>query len=111
MKSPKQIQIISIVVLLVAGMSLYTCNELSNTENKIIRELKTHGLAGQRISAESFYKGIAPDNFNTIAGAVYKPSYNEEPEIPPQCWIETSYGTQNACKYCQIGRASCRERV
>lgn len=100
MKKSKQIQIISIVVLLVTGMSLYTCNELSNTENKIIRELKTHGLAGQRISAENFYKGVVPQNFNTIAGADYKPSYNEEPEIPPQCWIETSYGTQNACKYC-----------
>ncbi|HLW06706.1 MAG TPA: hypothetical protein VKY45_04020, partial [Marinilabiliaceae bacterium] len=100
MKKPKQIQIISIVVLLVAGFSLYTCNELSNTQNKIIQELKAQGLVGQVISAENFYKGVAPQNFNTIAGAHYKPSFNEEPEIPPQCWIETSYGTQNACKYC-----------
>lgn len=100
MKSPKQIHIISLVVLIVAGISLYTCNGLSKTEHKIIQELKAQGLSGEVISAESFFKGIAPPNFSSVAGTTYKPSYNREPEIPPQCWIETSYGTQNACKYC-----------
>jgi hypothetical protein len=73
---------------------------LAETDKKVIDDLKKKGLHAEVISAELFYKGIAPYNFETIAGAPYKPSYNEEPEIPAQCWIETSYGTQNACKYC-----------
>ena len=62
--------------------------------------LKAKGLVAEVISAESFFLGVAPKDFAKIAGAPYKPSNNEEPEIPAQCWIETSYGTQNACKYC-----------
>jgi hypothetical protein len=47
-----------------------------------------------------FHEGIAPKDFLKRTGAPYRPSYNEDPSIPAQCWIETSYGTQNACLYC-----------
>lgn len=40
-----------------------------------------------------------PD-FEADAGVPYRPSYNADPAIPVQCWVETGYGTQNACKYC-----------
>lgn len=86
-----------------AGMLFFlfsACGSLQNAEQKLINELASAGLVAQVISAEDFHNGIAPANFQAVAGAAYKPSYNEEPEIPPQCWIETGYGTQNACKYC-----------
>ena len=69
-------------------------------EESIILELKEQGLTAEVISAEQFFKGIVPHNFEAAAGASYKPSHNEDPKIPAQCWIETGYGTQNACKYC-----------
>lgn len=89
-----------LVTILILSAGLYTCKHLADVEDQLIIKLKEKGLSAEKISAENFYKGIAPANFETIAGAPYKPSFNEEPEIPPQCWIETSYGTQNACKYC-----------
>jgi hypothetical protein len=79
---------------------LFTCRRIANDEGKIIAKLKEKGLIAEVISAKLFYTGIAPKNFELISGAQYKPSYNEDPGIPAQCWIETSYGTQNACKYC-----------
>lgn len=85
------------VVALTLFFGLYQCKQI---ENENLRELKLIGLVGEEISAEAFFKGIAPKNFMVLAGAKYKPSYNEDPGIPAQCWIETSYGTQNACKYC-----------
>jgi len=69
-------------------------------EESIILELKEKGLTAEVISAEQLFKGIAPHNFEATAGASYKPSHNENPKIPAQCWVETGYGTQNACKYC-----------
>ncbi len=100
MKYLKQIYLLPAIALVLVLFAFYTCNNVDNEEQKLIKELKTTGLLAQVISAENFYKGIAPPHFESIAGAEYKPSYNEEPEIPAQCWIETSYGTQNACKYC-----------
>ena len=100
MKNLKQIHLMPAIALVLIAFGFFTCNSSSNAEQKLIKELKSKGLAAQVISAENFYKGISPPHFNNIAGADYKPSYNEEPEIPAQCWIETSYGTQNACKYC-----------
>lgn len=100
MKNIKQIHLIPAITLVMVAFGFYTCNTLNNAEQKLIKELKAKGLVAQVISAENFYKGISPANFESIAGANYKPSHNEEPEIPAQCWIETSYGTQNACKYC-----------
>lgn len=100
MKNLKQIHLMPSIALVLIAFGFYSCNSSSNAEQKLIQELKAKGLTAQVISAENFYKGISPPHFNSIAGADYKPSYNEEPEIPAQCWIETSYGTQNACKYC-----------
>ena len=58
------------------------------------------GLVGEIVSGESFAKGIAPEDYQARTGVNYRPSFNEHPGIPEQCWIETGYGTQNACKYC-----------
>jgi len=65
-----------------------------------IEALGRQGLHAEAIRLENFHKGIAPQNFLKRAGSAYKPSYNEDPAIPAQCWIETGYGTQNACLYC-----------
>ncbi|MBS3819461.1 hypothetical protein KGY73_08175, partial [bacterium] len=61
---------------------------------------KKTGLDAEVISYEPIIKGKAPPEFKQRSGASYKPSHNEDPAIPVQCWIETGYGTQNACKYC-----------
>ncbi len=61
---------------------------------------KATGLQAEIISYENIVKGVAPPDFEKHTGAAYKPSHNEDPAIPAQCWIETGYGTQNACKYC-----------
>lgn len=59
------------------------------------------GLRGEVLAyGERLGRGEAPPDFERHTGAPYRPSHNEDPAIPPQCWIETSYGTQNACKYC-----------
>jgi hypothetical protein len=67
---------------------------------QVLPGLKSAGLDPVVISASDFYNGIEPFRFSERAGAPYKPSMNEDPGIPAQCWIETGYGTQNACKYC-----------
>jgi hypothetical protein len=95
---PSQIILSSFVFIFALGF--YTCGKISTAEEDLIKELKNKGLVAEIISAENFFKGVAPKNFEKVAKAAYKPSFNEEPEIPAQCWIETSYGTQNACKYC-----------
>lgn len=100
MKYIKHIYLLPAIAMVLVSFTFYTCSSVNNDEQKLFKELKTIGLKAQIISAENFYRGIAPPYFDSIAGAEYKPSYNEEPEIPAQCWIETSYGTQNACKYC-----------
>jgi hypothetical protein len=100
MKRVKQAHIILAFTVIVASLGFYTCGSMEKHEEELIEKLKQKGLVVEKISAEDFYKGNAPANFEAIAGAPYKPSFNEEPEIPAQCWIETSYGTQNACKYC-----------
>jgi len=74
-------------------------NEIDPTRN--VREaLRKEGLTAHAIPIADVHKGVAPKNFVNRSGASYKPSFNEEPSIPAQCWIETSYGTQNACLYC-----------
>lgn len=57
-------------------------------------------LEAERIGYQKIAAGMPPADFEKYAGALYKPSFNEDPAIPVQCWIETGYGTQNACKYC-----------
>ncbi|HCX99107.1 MAG TPA: hypothetical protein DG754_03120, partial [Bacteroidales bacterium] len=82
MKNLKQIHLMPAIALVLIAFGFYTCNSLNNAEQKLIKQLKAKGLVAQVISAENFYKGISPPHFDSIAGAVYKPSYNEEPEIP-----------------------------
>ena len=81
-------------------ISLLNCTRTGKQPDGTMQSLIAKGLQPEVISSEIFLKGIAPPDFLQLAGAEYKPSYNEDPGISPQCWIETSYGTQNACKYC-----------
>ena len=89
-----------VVLLCLFAMVFIMCGREKKHANEVVAELAAFGLNPQVISAEDFLLGISPLNFEARSGAPYKPSFNEEPNIPPQCWIETSYGTQNACKYC-----------
>jgi hypothetical protein len=100
MRNSKALSGIGIILLLLTGIAYTTCSRLFVVENEWMEALKAKGLKPEIISAEAFFLGIAPAGFEEIAGASYKPSFNEEPAIPAQCWIETGYGTQNACKYC-----------
>ena len=68
--------------------------------DRLARFRAATGLRGTLISYGPIIAGEAPADFEQITGSPYKPSRNEDPAIPPQCWIETGYGTQNACKYC-----------
>ncbi len=90
-------------LVLLTGMAMVVfimCGREHRPSHEVIGALTDLGLESELISAGDFLKGEAPAGFSERAGAPYKPSYNEEPNIPPQCWIETNYGTQNACKYC-----------
>lgn len=58
------------------------------------------GLDAEMIRLSRFIDGVGPGDFEKWSGVPYRPSFNANPSIPVQCWIETSYGTQNACKYC-----------
>lgn len=100
MKSFKQTHILLAAVFTAILFGFYTCGSLSEAEDNLLQDLRSQGLVVSSISAQDFAEGNAPANFLEVSGAEYKPSYNEEPEIPAQCWIETGYGTQNACKYC-----------
>lgn len=100
MKLPKQVHVVLGSLLIFTALGFYTCSSMAKMEEDLIEGLRQKGLVAEVISAENFYKGVAPGMFHEVSGAPYKPSYNEEPEIPAQCWIETGYGTQNACKYC-----------
>lgn len=84
--------------IVVAGM--VNCSRKSSFDRKYLEAINNLGLKAEVITAENFFKGIAPVGFKQLTGAAYKPSFNEDPGIPAQCWIETGYGTQNACKYC-----------
>jgi hypothetical protein len=57
-------------------------------------------LKAELINLSYIAAGKGPAGFRQLSGADYMPSYNEDPAIPVQCWVETGYGTQNACKYC-----------
>ncbi|MFZ7127649.1 MAG: hypothetical protein ACOWWM_15945 [Desulfobacterales bacterium] len=82
-----------------AGLMAADADDLDPTREA--REaLGKKGLVANAISLADFHDGVAPRDFQIRSGAAYKPSYNENPAIPAQCWIETSYGTQNACLYC-----------
>lgn len=92
------------VLILIAAMGFSLCIRAESGEEDPTREarkaLSALGLEPQALPLENFHKGVEPEKFQQRTGAPYKPSYNEEPGIPAQCWIETGYGTQNACLYC-----------
>ncbi|MDW7761340.1 MAG: hypothetical protein SCM96_11995 [Acidobacteriota bacterium] len=90
-------------VLAAAAAILLTFSYCRKAEVEIdptVRELRDLGMKAELISTAEFRQGRAPKDFVKRAGADYKPSFNEDPAIPAQCWIETGYGTQNACLYC-----------
>ncbi len=87
-----------LIIFLVVG--LQNCKRINESDRKRINELKEIGLKAEIVYSSDFLMGKAPKNFYEYAGATYKPAFNSDPGIPPQCWIETGYGTQNACKYC-----------
>lgn len=89
--------ILTAAIVILLGFILET-KETIGDELKKIEQVT--GLKAESISYENIVKGIGPADFLARSGAAYKPSHNEDPAIPAQCWIETSYGTQNACKYC-----------
>jgi len=96
----RKAQIILLAVV-ISGVNVLVAEEGGLDPTRKAREaLHKKGLTSHAIRMADFHEGIAPKDFLKRTGAPYKPSYNEEPSIPAQCWIETSYGTQNACLYC-----------
>lgn len=67
---------------------------------EVIALTRATGLEAEWIALRAMECGIAPEGFLEKTGAEYRPAFNPDPAIPAQCWIETGYGTQNACKYC-----------
>jgi hypothetical protein len=92
---------IFLALMVTAGAALTFAGTDSVDPTREVRALLTEkGLTAHAIPMADFHEGIAPADFHKRAGASYKPSFNKEPSIPAQCWIETGYGTQNACLYC-----------
>lgn len=91
-------------IFTIMAFSLIHCSKVDKIKEEDLVYLaefeKSTGLKAEYISYENIIKGVAPPDYKKYTGASYKSSYNEDPAIPAQCWIETSYGTQNACKYC-----------
>ncbi len=107
MKSQKDIRsftlfsLLALIITLVFFISCSSQEKARKVEDSFLAAFeKETGLKASHISYENIIKGEAPADFEKLARAPYKPSYNEDPAIPVQCWIETSYGSQNACKYC-----------
>lgn len=92
--------LILLIPLLIVLAAINNCSRISSFDKDYLQQLQSIGLLAEVISSEDFLKGVAPANFKALSGAAYKPSFNQDPGIPAQCWIETGYGTQNACKYC-----------
>ncbi|MGD9280295.1 MAG: hypothetical protein PVF60_05360 [Desulfobacterales bacterium] len=95
-----------LVSLVFLGL-LLTCSSQSNrvatknvADDSLSQLIALTELEAERIGYLAITGGQSPADFKKYAGALYKPSFNEDPAIPVQCWIETGYGTQNACKYC-----------
>lgn len=104
MRNKEFVSLLLISIFTIMTFSFIHCSKADQIKKEDSAYLKEYekrtGLKAEYISYETFSKGIAPRDYKKHAGAAYKPSYNEDSAIPVQCWIETSYGTQNACKYC-----------
>jgi hypothetical protein len=100
----KSTVLIASIAILIILCSIHSCKKAEKIDEADLTYLTEYeemtGLKAEYISFDNFKNGIEPSDFQKHSGAPYKASYNEEPTIPAQCWIETSYGTQNACKYC-----------
>lgn len=93
--------VLFMAAILMTGVFLTLSDTAAIDPVQAVRDLlKEQGLTAHAIPMADFHEGTAPRNFLKRTGAPYKPAFNEEPSIPPQCWIETGYGTQNACLYC-----------
>ena len=90
----------ALVILLVLLALAHYLLAPGKTPDPVIEALALKGLRAETIPLSEFAEGREPKDFALRAGAAYKPSRNPDPAIPPQCWIETGYGTQNACLYC-----------
>jgi hypothetical protein len=89
------------ILIIAVIFLLFSCKKAEKEKEMKLSELENNtSLKAEYISYEKIIKGIGPPDYLSRTGAEYKPSKNEDPAIPAQCWIETSYGTQNACKYC-----------
>lgn len=91
------------LVILIIIVAVCGCRKTEQTAIEKDELAQLEGITGLKveyISYENIIKGVSPPRFQQQTGAEYKPSRNEDPAIPAQCWIETGYGTQNACKYC-----------
>jgi hypothetical protein len=95
-----------LVSVMILGLML-TCSSQSNrvatknvADDSMSQLITSTELEAERIGYQEITARQPPADFEKYTGALYKPSFNEDPAIPVQCWIETGYGTQNACKYC-----------
>ncbi len=91
---------LGVPLLLLAAWGMDKTAERPPIKERQVALAHATGLDVEVMSAADFAKGVAPPDFPNRAGSSYTPSHNEDPAIPAQCWIETGYGTQNACKYC-----------
>ncbi len=100
----KSTVLIASIAILIILCSIHSCKKAEKIDEADLAYLTEYeemtGLKTEYISFDNFKNGIESSDFQKHTGVPYQPSYNEEPTIPAQCWIETSYGTQNACKYC-----------
>ncbi len=88
-------------VLTFVFVVLFILGSCAETKDPAVENLKQKTeLDAVLISYIDFIDGNAPEDFSERTGAAYKPSYNENPALPPQCWAETGSGTQNSCQIC-----------
>ncbi|MBN2492589.1 MAG: hypothetical protein JXQ29_17210 [Planctomycetes bacterium] len=97
---PVPVPLVLLVLLAASGCRLGVDPVESASDRDAIEALRRKGLRAEKIALDDFARGVAPRDFLARTGAAYRPSHNEDPAIPAQCWIETGYGTQNACLYC-----------
>lgn len=99
--TPRPLILFILLAVFMIAVNLPAAEDKALDPTQEAREaLRQEGLTPQVLRLADFHEGVAPRDFLQRTGAAYKPSDNEEPAIPAQCWIETSYGTQNACLYC-----------
>ena len=98
--SPKRL--FTVVAILSATLFVpFIIHAYETDDHLAAKEVRTAtGLDAEMIRLSRFIDGVGPGDFEEWSGVPYRPSFNANPSIPVQCWIETSYGTQNACKYC-----------